>query len=341
VIFYYMTMRYYTYYLFPFLLVLLDLTLGRVRRNWRLWLPFFILAAIKFSAVKAEIFTRVSFLDSLGAQAVKSHIYAVYSFYSHLWLLLWPQKLTLFHEVGSIPVSIFKYGLLYLIPIFLSLIFTFKKARELFLGLGIFIIFLSPTYSPIPISSLIAERYIYLPSLFLSIFLAYLYQRYSSRRAALRNYLIFIMVVIASAYTVRTAIRNEDYRGPERFWAQTLRVSMNNWQAHSNMGFIYLTKGRTQEAIGEYEKTIKLHPKSADLYNNLAVAYHKTGKVAEAEYYFQKAIEVNPDSAYAHINLAIIYCRQAKLSLAIQHYDKAVRLGYKNIPQELLEKLKP
>jgi len=340
-IFYYMTIRYYTYYLFPFLLILLDLTLERARRNWRLWLPFFILAGIRFAGLRVALYNRASFMDSLGAETIKSYIYAIYSFYSHLWLLLWPQKLTLFHEIGPIPVSIFKYGLLSLIPVLFSLFFAFKKARELFLGLGIFIIFLSPTYSPIPLSSLIAERYIYLPSLSLSVFMAYLYQRYTNKDARLRKYLVFIMIAIISAYTVRTIFRNEDWRNPERFWAQVARLSVNNWQAHSNMGFIYLTKGRLKEAINEYEKAIRLYPKSADLYNNLAVAYHKAGKVAEAEYYFQKALEVNPDSAYAHINLAIIYCRQSKSSLAIQHYDKAVRLGYKNIPQELLEKLKP
>jgi tetratricopeptide (TPR) repeat protein len=107
------------------------------------------------------------------------------------------------------------------------------------------------------------------------------------------------------------------------------------------MGFIYLTKGRFQEAIEEYEKTTQLNPRSADLYNNLGVSYNRIGEVAKAKTSLQKALEVNPDYAPAHFNLAVIYCQEGEYTLAIQHSDRAAGLGYKNIPPPLLEKLKP
>jgi len=339
-IFYYMTLQYYTYYLFPFLLILIDLTLKRWRKSWRLWVPFFLLAALKLASIRVALSGRASLLGSLGAQTMKSHIYAVHSFYSHLWLMLWPQRLTLFHEGEIIPASIFKYGLLYLIPLVLCLIFSFKKTKELFLGIGVFLLFLAPTYSPTPISSLVAERYIYLPSLSLSIAFAYLYQCYSRQYARLKKYLLLALIIIGAIYGMRTIIRNEDYRTPERFWAQTEAVSGNSWQAHSNMGFIYLTKGKFEEAIREYEITVRLNSKSADLYNNLGAAYNKTGNAEQAKYNFEKSLQINPDYSPAHLNLAIIYARQGEYGLARQHSDMATRLGYKNIPQELLELLK-
>jgi tetratricopeptide (TPR) repeat protein len=297
--------------------------------------------ALKFAAVKSAFSNRVSLLDNLGAQPIKSYIYTVYSFYSHLGLLFWPQKLTLFHEGEIIPELIFKYGLLYLTPIALFLIFAFKKAKELFLGIGVFLIFISPSCSPIPISSLVAERYIYLPSLFLSILLAYLYQRYSGQYVRFKKYLLFTMIIIISAYGTRTVIRNRDWATPERFWAQAVAVSGNSWQAHSNMGFIYLSKGRFEEAIQEYERTTQLNYKSADLYNNLGVAYNKKGDGEKAIAAFKRALEINPGFVLAHLNLAILYSRRKEYGLAIQHADAAAKLGYNSMPQELSETLSP
>lgn len=340
-IFYYMTLRYYIYYLFPLLLILLDITLERWRKSWRLWIPFFLLAVLNFAAARVALSNRISFMHNQGAAALKNHIYAVYSFYAHLWLLFWPRTLPLFLEVEAIPAPIFKYGLLYLIPPAIFLILAFRKAKVLFLALGFFIIFLAPTYSPIPFAALTAERYLYLPSIALSIMLAFLYQRYGSQYTGLRKYLLFTLAIIITVYGARTVIRNEVWRTPESFWSEAAAIYKNSWQAHSNLGFVYLTQERPEEAIREYARAIQLNPESADLYNNLGVAYNKIGKAEEARHNFQKAVGVDPDFAPAHFNLAIIYCRQGKYRLAIEHSDKAGRLGYKNIPQELLEKLKP
>jgi hypothetical protein len=55
--------------------------------------------------------------------------------------------------------------------------FIFKKAKVLFFSLGLFILFLLPTYSPVMITWLVAERYLYFPSLAFSIWVALLVEK--------------------------------------------------------------------------------------------------------------------------------------------------------------------
>lgn len=223
VIFYYMTMRYYTYYLFPFLLVLLDLTLGRVRRNWRLWLPFFILAAIRFAIIKFELIHRINLLsDGPGVEPAWNNpiLTVAHSLFSNLGLLLWPFKLTLYHEPITASGILLGCEVILLFVLIVSLIPIFKKERILFFALIFFILFISPTLSPIPISWMIAERYLYLPSLSLSVFSALIYDRCASRGPGLRNKILFLFVLIMAVYTLRTILRNEDWRDLKDFGAR-------------------------------------------------------------------------------------------------------------------------
>ena len=309
VIFLYTIIDYHSFHhcLFPFLLVLFDLTRGSLKKNWKLLVPFFLAVTLKLLWGREVISHQASSVAHItGAHLLKDFSYSAYSFYAHLGLLLWPQRLTLLHEGGSIPPFISKYSLLLLTPALVFFVLLFKKAKELFLALGIFVLFLSPTFSPVPISSLIAERYLYIPSIALSITFAYLYERGCARYARIKKYILFIFIAAALACLLRTIIRNEDLNNPERFWSRTLQSSPRSWQAHSNMGFIYLSKNRLNEAVAEYEAAVALNNRSADVHNNLGVAYYKLGNISKAEENFKKALELDPASANAKRNLSNI-----------------------------------
>ncbi len=225
-----------------------------------------------------------------------------------------------------------KAELFFLSLLLISLPFIFKKAKELFLGIGIFVLFLAPTYSPMMVSWLVAERYLYFPSIILSIFLAFFYERIiggASRSAPIIFFAVIIFII--AALGVRTVARNEDWKTPERFWRQTVLASYNSPRSHNNMGDVYCQEGNLDGAIREFKKAIELKPDYADVYHNLANVYHNKGDLKEAMKFYQQAIFFNPRLFESYYNLSLIYLNTGELALAKLELEKALELRPENI----------
>ena len=83
-----------------------------------------------------------------------------------------------------------------------------------------------------------------------------------------------------------------------------LEVDPNNARIHCNLGFLLWGKGKIEEAVNEYEKSIKLDPSYDIAYNNLGVIYlDDLGYIQEAIDNLRKAIESNTQYALANYNL--------------------------------------
>ncbi len=318
------------YALFPLLIILSDVTFGQWRKRWLYWLPFIALVACRIILAREVITQRIYFVEiETNAQHVfKTPLfYFIYSFFYHLWLLIWPARLSLYHEPVIFPPLVLKYSAYSLIPLAACFFITFRKAKELFFALGIFLIFLSPTYSHIPIASVVAERYIYFPSVALCLFIAFIYQRYSNRSDAAKRNLLSGMLLILLAFGIRTVARNEDYRSQERFWKQTIAVSPLSPRAHNNVGVIYLGEGNFTKAVEEFKHALRLNPKYMDAYNNIGVAYKDIGDKMTARAYFEKAVEANPISPHAYYNLGNIYNALGDKQNAVTYFKKAIALS--------------
>lgn len=165
-----------------------------------------------------------------------------------------------------------------------------------------------------------------MPSLSLSIFSALIYDRYASRGSGLRNKILFLFVLIMAVYTLRTILRNEDWRDPKRFWRQELKTSPGSASVHNKMGDIYRSEGDFVKAIEELNKSLAIKPKDANAYNNLGVIYSDMGDKDGATSYYLKSLEVNPNFTEAYFNLGNAYAALGKSKEAISSYRKALEL---------------
>jgi len=329
---YYLVANVSFYFIFPVFLILSDITFGRVRKNYKYWFLFLGIVILRLVFVRNEIMQRISFVaHEVGREVTQTNpiFNLAYSFFSHMGLLLWPAKLTLYHEPAVISAFTLKAELAALFLLLISLPFIFKRAKELFFGLGIFVLFLAPTYSPVMVSWLVAERYLYFPCIILSIFLAFGYEKTGSdlffKNAATGkiNLTPLFFIVIASL-AVRTVARNEDWKTPERFWRQTVLVSYNSPRSHNNMGDVYGQEGNTEGAIREFKKAIEIKPDYADAYHNLANIYHHKGDLKEAVTFYQQAVSFNPKLFESYYNLGLIYLNSGEFGLAKLELEKAL-----------------
>jgi len=334
---YYMVINFTFYFIFPFFLVLLDITFGRWRKTWKLWLPFLSFFILRVMLARNLIAGRISFVaGEIGQEVTWSNplFNFAYSFFTHIWLLLWPAKLTLYHEPAVISAPALKVELFFLALLLISLPFIFKRAKELFFGIAVFILFLAPTYSPVMVSWLVAERYLYFPSIILSIFLAFFYGDVSifnlfNEKQKNRNVPIIKLgasIFLIAGFAVRTVARNEDWKTAQSFWRQTVLVSYNSPRAHNNMGDAYCQEGNLEGGIREFKKAIELKPDYADAYHNLANVYHNKGDIDEAIRSYQQAVYFNPKLFESHYNLGIIYLGLSRFDSAALELEKAVQI---------------
>jgi protein O-mannosyl-transferase len=248
----------------PLLLVFSDITFKKGRKNFKYWIPFFVLVAIRIIWGHQAVLDRVNYLrqEMHAASLLQNPLfYFVYSFFTHLGLLVFPLRLTLLHEPSPAYDILFKHASFFSILIFGILFLAFKKSKEMFFALGLFIIFLIPTFSPIPVVSVpVAERYLYLPSILLSMGCAFLFDRFSRKANGTKRYYCAALSLLIFAYGARTFMRNEDWRTPARFLRATLAVSPHIPQVHHGMGRIYLEEGNTSQALEEFRKAAQLDP---------------------------------------------------------------------------------
>ena len=97
---------------------------------------------------------------------------------------------------------------------------------------------------------------------------------------------------------------------------------------HFRLGNMYLEFNMNDEAIVEYQKAVKLHPKLPDIQTKLGIALRNKGLVEEAIVHFVKAKMINPKYGPAWVQLGLSYYMRGLSGLAFEEWQEAL----KNIP---------
>jgi len=93
---------------------------------------------------------------------------------------------------------------------------------------------------------------------------------------------------------------------------------------HYNIGVLYSQKGEQEKAFGEYEKEIAIDPKFSEARNNAGRILFEKGDLDRAKKYFKEAIRDNPRSCIAINNLGMVYLEEERIKEAIAEFKKAL-----------------
>ncbi|MDP8219422.1 MAG: tetratricopeptide repeat protein, partial [Candidatus Theseobacter exili] len=88
--------------------------------------------------------------------------------------------------------------------------------------------------------------------------------------------------------------------------------------------------GQFDQAIDEYEKTIKLDPRNVKAQYNLGVIYKNRKLYDKAIQQFNEAKRISPKYSKAYYSLGDIYRLKGKYDFAIQEFKKAALFNPKN-----------
>jgi len=202
--------------------------------------------------------------------------------------------------------------------------------RLVSLGIFWFFVTLSVESSIIPISDLIFEHRLYLPSV--GFFVALLSgiilikENWASRVRIVEEALIPVMISVVIALSLAAYARNTVWQDEVALWEDVLKKSPYKARPNYILGVFYMKQGRLDDAIKAYQTAIKLKPDYVEAYNNMGWAYINRGRLDDAIKAYQTAIKLKPDYADAYFNLGVLYQNQGRLENAIEVYQITIKL---------------
>jgi Flp pilus assembly protein TadD len=332
----------------PGIMLLYDLTWRR-RAAWRERLLTYSAVALPLAAffclratMPMHILARFGDNPLVGAGFWTARLTAIKVIGKYLWLFVWPARLSADYSYNAVPLFGWQpadwedatalIALAVCLGAALLAVRWFRTRKPLFFFLAFFFVAVAPTSNlAILIGSIMAERFVYLPSIGLAgcVVAAICALGPPGSRQRLRTAWM-ALGFLCLACAVRTYARNFDWLDDLSLWTSAVDVCPGSAQAHYNLGLALADSGgRWQEAITEYQAALRLDPEYAEAHNNLGLALANSGgRWQEAIAEYQAALRINPDLAQVHFNLGNALAQlPGRLPDAIAEYQAALRIN--------------
>ncbi|MCU1258716.1 MAG: Tetratricopeptide 2 repeat protein [Bryobacterales bacterium] len=320
---------------FPALLLLTDyywnpgFRFSGIRANARIYIPL----ALASVAGAGFVWRYVSADPAIGFHVPGLPWYSYFftecrAFFKYLLLFVFPVDQNVDHDF-PISHTLLEHGAAFALLVILFLISAAVVWRRKFplasYGLLVFVIFLAPTSSFIPIHDVFVERRLYLPFIGLLLIAMEPLRKLSWRPATLGVFL----ACIAAIAGYLTWSRAHVWSNTMLLWQDSALKSPNKARVRQGLGNAYLHAGRCDQAVQEYDATARLQHPDFTLYYNWAMAYdcaHRPDRAAEM---LGKATADRP-TASAYAMLGYVHAEQGSWTASLDALLRAEQLdpGY-------------
>jgi len=309
----------------PGMLFLYDVALSErkfSRTNFILYIPYL------FPAILAGVY----FILLAGTQSsfhtggfIQTFFLEFYIAARYILNLVFPYHL-LPRYIVSAPVSFLDwriiFGIVFAIVSIYLLLFTYKKNRKIFFALGWFYVGLIPVFNIVPISTLMADRYIYISSFAYPFALCVLL----GRSKGLRRFVYPVFGLLLVWYAFSFVRMEKVWRNSESLWSYVISVDPDHPLAHNNLGMVYVEEKEYELAIPHFKAALKSMPKYKSAFTNLSGAYLESGRYSDAIFWGEKAMHLFPDDPKIIFNLGNAYARAGEPEKAIPLYRKLLEM---------------
>src|SRR3989338_2701320 len=289
-------------------------------------------------------------LEDIGQMLREIHIYSRREYFltqlnvirTYLRLMIFPinQNLDYYYPVSNtlFEVPTILSFLLLIFILIISMLF-FKKDRLISFGIIFFFLALSVESSVIPISDVINEHRLYLPSVgFLitaSMGLLYLFNllftsNLKIKERDLKIIFMLIIIVLITIEGIATYKRNKVWKDDFTLWSDVARKTPEKARPLNNLGMEYAKMSRWEDALHLYQKAIQIKSGNPEIYfrifSNMAQSYANLKRWKEAEESIKKALKIKSEDSDSHNNLGIIYNNLGMYHEAIEEFKLAIGL---------------
>jgi Flp pilus assembly protein TadD len=202
--------------------------------------------------------------------------------------------------------------------------------RVIAFGVFWFFITLSIESSIIPITDVIFEHRMYLPSVGIFMAVAAAVSLVSNGGALVsgwpRTPVLAVSAVVVLILGGMTIARNRVWGDEVSFWEDNASKSPLNGRVLNNLAMARIKKGDLAGAEQAYLRAIELKTYQDATYVNLGRIYMEWGRLDRALELFRAALSINPDLAEAHNCIGQVYASQNKIDDALQEFLLVVKL---------------
>jgi tetratricopeptide (TPR) repeat protein len=295
--------------------------------SWQLRekIPFFIFSAFFSIITLYAQYNPSAQRFSLGSRIANAPV----SFVAYLGKTFWPQDLTVLYPFSDqLPVWQILGAALLIIVISIAVIAAVKRFPYLFVGWLWYAITLLPVIGIVQIGGghSMADRYTYIPLIGIFIMLVWGIPSLIKSENMRRKIVFPAGIAVLGILTVLTWQQCGYWQNSIKLFNHALRITKNNYFAHSAFGLALFDEGKIEEAIEHYNKALSITPDYAGVYSNRGNAYAKLGQYQRAINDYNETIRLKPDYSPVYINRGIAYAKLGQYQQAIADYNETIRL---------------
>jgi len=319
---------------FPGVIIIYEIAMGQekyfdyLKKHWLFCSLSLIISGI-FIFILMKVMVEAGGIKPFRGEGFLSNVLvSLYAFLHNILLLIATVNYSAAYSFQvSLPVFCLKNIVLIVITLFLFSfsLFSLRWTKVIFFSFFFFFITLLPYLNIIPISTLLADRYVFIASFSYAFLLGILFDRFYTYRLKkisegffkLLSVSIFLLLLLG--YSFMTIRQNTIWQNSYTLWADAVEKHPNSNTANALMGVVYLELGMDEEAVKYLEQAIALLPYDYQSKNNLGIVYGRLGYYEKAVNELLTAIWLRPDNDSIKINLSVLYQKEKK-------YDEAEKI---------------
>ncbi|MCP5463206.1 MAG: tetratricopeptide repeat protein [bacterium] len=272
------------------------------------------------------------FFHNVSSSSVFFTMMRVFLMYGKL--LLVPTNLLCSYRLTALSSSLFEWRVLFslvgVIIWFCAALRYFKSGCKGQFGLFFILVSLLPVSNIIRIGDIMAERFLYLPSVGFVLFAAEMWCKTVCGRSLEKNNKFYLMnallLLCALAFCLGTIKRNAEWRTGIIFWKTTLRDIPDSNSGYFNLAVCYREKGAPEMAIKVLKRSLEIHPNHIPTRIFLAEMYYSAGQ-------YENAIRENTVVLDRGEHQSVVYKNLALNYIKLQDYEKAREYCMRGIEQ--------
>jgi hypothetical protein len=227
------------------------------------------------------------------------NIPAIISYY--IQTFLYPKDLVLLHSwtVLSVQFNNFFFPLItdsfFFILLLIMSFFVYRKTKEYKWEFFFFVWFLLGMLlhaQIVPIDFTVSDHFFYFPIIGLLALIGLFIQNILINKK-IKTILIFLGILLICILSLRTMIRNLDWKNQSTILAHDEKLSHNDYEQELLYGVDLINQNRINEGILHIKESITLYPQSFIAWDTLGAAYLKKGDVKKAKKYLNYSISLN------------------------------------------------
>jgi protein O-mannosyl-transferase len=292
-------------------------------------IPLFVLAGIS-SWITFIAQTRGGAVSSLDVLPLGYRVEnAAVAYNAFLLKMVWPFHLAVFYPYSkAIAPLLVGWCIFFLIGVTLLVLRFSRDFPFLLVGWLWYLGTLVPVIGLVQVGlQSMADRYTYIPLIGISLMLVWgvatLFQRWRTGMHVLTGISILIIPVLTWATWVQAGY----WKDSVTLFDHALKVTKNNYLAHTNMAAALLEKGDVPGALSHSHEALKLRPNDVPALCNIGLGLMRQGRYQDAIDQFRRVLLIDPDYVNAHQNLGTALYTSGRTEDAIKEFQEVLRLN--------------